>query len=146
EAVSYQPSAFSQLVIFCRQLMADSFSHRHRPPLMRSARRGDVLSVAGDDADALVETSDDVGRRADFEEGELVLAAGGKDAVARRLHRGRIGIETQRLVAEGEAKIARAHLGEAEAGDGEDLLALRDALGALDLDAEQQFARRVERP
>src|SRR5206468_8311043 len=51
-----------------------------------------------------------------------------------------------RLVAERMAQVARAKLGEAEAGHGQDLVGTGDAFRALQLDAEQQLAVRVEWP
>src|SRR5262249_13673779 len=44
------------------------------------------------------------------------------------------------------AKIARSELGKAQSGHRQDLLAVGDARRALDLDAEQKLAGRIERP
>src|ERR1019366_8434157 len=53
------------------------------------------------------------------------------------------GSRRDRLVAERQAEVARAEFGVAEAWHGEDRFAVRHAFGALQLDAQQQFAVRV---
>src|SRR5262249_49594656 len=61
-------------------------------------------------------------------------------------HLDRVGIALHRDVAERKAEVAGPHFGKAETGNREDRLAVCDALGALDLDAEQELAPRIERP
>src|SRR5258706_12273889 len=102
--------------------------------------------MAGDHAHALVELGRDGLRRRALEEGDAALAARAKHFCARLLHLGRVGAARHRDVAERETEIAGPELGEAEAGHVEDRLAIRDAFRALELDAEQQLALRVERP
>src|SRR5215471_1090347 len=119
---------------------------RHRAALVGAADPGGLLAMAGDDADTLIELGDDVFRRAGFEERNAVLAAGGENALARLPHLGRVRVARHHTISERQTEIAGAELGKAEPGDGEDLFAIGDALRALELDAEQQLALRVERP
>src|SRR5262249_56366552 len=58
----------------------------------------------------------------------------------------RIGVARHLAVTEREREIARPDLGEADPRHAENFLAARDALRAFELDAEQQFAVRIERP
>src|SRR5437762_4413719 len=102
--------------------------------------------MTGDDAYPLVELLRDRLGRAGLEKGDTVLAAGGEHLVARLLHLRRVGVARHLAIAERKGEIARPQLGKADPGDAEDLLAACDPFWAFELDAEQQFAPRVERP
>ena len=120
-------------------------SHLHASALVRPAADGGLLVVAGDDAHALVDLA-------------VMLSGVPISRKARpffRTPRARArappaspaGIVARHLdVAEREAQVARPQFGKAEAGGGEDVLAMGDPLRALELDPEQQLAVRVERP
>src|SRR5215472_9110575 len=113
---------------------------------MRPALDGGSLTVAGDHAHALVQPRDDVVGRAGLQKGDAIVAAGGKDAVARSLHLRRKRLARHGAVAERKTEVARTDFGKAEAGYAEDLLAIGDALRTFQLHAEQELAARVERP
>src|SRR5438067_7258999 len=102
--------------------------------------------MTGDDANPLVELLRDRLGRAGLEKRDAVLTAGGEHPVPRLLHLGRVGIARHLAIAERKGEIARPQLGKADPGDAEDLLATCDPFRAFELDAEQQFARRIERP
>src|SRR6516225_7667516 len=108
--------------------------HRHRALLVGTADDRGLLAVTGDDAHPLVELGDDVLGCGGFEKRDAIFAAGGKDALARLPHLRRVGVTRHRPITERQAQIAWAHLGKAEARHGEDLLAMGDTFGALDLD------------
>src|SRR5215831_15977749 len=123
-----------------------SVLHRHRSPLVSPADPCGLLAVAGDDAHALVELGGNILRRAGLEKRHAVFPAGGEDALARLSHFRRIRVARHRQIAERQSQIAGSQFGKAEARHGEDFLAMGDPLRALELDAEQQLAIRVERP
>ena len=102
--------------------------------------------MTGDDAHPLVELGDDALGCRGFEKRHPVLAAGGKDALARLPHLRRVGVARYRRVTERQAQITRAQLGKGETRHGEDRFAIGDTLGAFELDAEHQLALGVERP
>src|SRR5262245_11562244 len=99
-----------------------------------------------DHADPLLDPHNDVIRRAALQKGDAVLAAGGKNAVARLLHLRRKRLARDRAVAERKAEVAGADLGKSEARHSDDLLAIGYTFWAFQLHAQKQFALRVERP
>src|SRR5690348_12493607 len=98
---------------------------------MRPALDSSSLAVARDDANALVDPRGDILFVAQLQEGDAILLAGCKDALARGLHFRRPGLAGHGAVAEREAEIAGADLGKAEAGHRDDLLAIGDAFRAF---------------
>src|SRR5947209_3153873 len=102
--------------------------------------------MTGDDAYPLIELLRDRLGRAGLEKGDTVLAAGGEHLVARLLHLRRVGVARHLAIAERKGEIARPQFGKADPGDAEDLLAARYPFRAFELDTEQQFAPRIERP
>lgn len=92
--------------------------------------------MSGDDPHPLVEPGDDVLRRGRLEKRDVVVAARCEDTLPRLPHFRRIGVARDRDITEREAEIAGTHFGKAEPRHGDDLLAISDALGAFQLDAE----------
>src|SRR5215471_16050445 len=104
------------------------------------------LAVSGNDAHAFVNPRDDVISGTGLQECHAVLAASGKDAIARLLHLGWEGLAWNDAIAERKAEVARSDLGKSQSRDAENLLAIGDALGAFQLHPQQQLAFRIERP
>src|SRR5271163_1662108 len=104
------------------------------------------LAMAGDDAYSFVKLGGDILGRAGLEKGDPIFLAGGKDALARLAHFSRIGIAGNCDIAQRQAEIAWAQFGEAEAWYCKDGFAIGDTLRRFELDPEQQFAMRIERP
>src|SRR5271154_904987 len=102
---------------------------RHRAALMGAADGCGFIAMAGDDPHPLVELGGDVLGRTGFEKGDRVFPAGGKDALPRFAHFGRVRLARDRDIAERQAKIAWAQFGKAQARHGEDRLAIGDPLG-----------------
>ena len=90
--------------------------------------RGGFLAMACDDPHPLVELGGDILGRAGLEKRDPIFAAGGKDALARLAHLGRIGLARDCDIAQREAEITRPQFGKAETGNGSDRLAIGDAL------------------
>src|SRR5690348_2047974 len=107
--------------------------HHHRALLMRPALLRRFLAVAGDHAHALIQPRDDVVDVAGLQEGDAVLAAGCEDSIPCALHLQRKRLARHGAVAERETEVARADLGKAQAGHGQNLLAMGDAFRAFQL-------------
>src|SRR5271156_466707 len=119
---------------------------RYSAVLMGAADGRGFLAMAGDDAYSFVKLGGDILGRAGLEKGDPIFLAGGKDTLTRLAHFSRIGIARNCDIAQRQAEIARAQFGEAETRHGENRLAIGDALRRFELDPEQQFATRIERP
>jgi len=121
-------------------------SHRHFAFLVRPSPDRGGLAVTCDHAHAFVDPRGDVIRRAALQERDAIVAAGGQDAVARRLHFRRERFARNGAVAERQAEVARADLGKSKTRYGKNLLAIGDAFGAFQFHPKQQLAFRVKRP
>src|SRR5689334_3052193 len=106
---------------------------------MRAADFRSFFRQTPDYAYALVEARRELLGRAPFEERDAVFPACGEDAVAGRLHLGRIRMTLHCCVAERQAEIAWSHLGESDAWHSQDCFAIRDAFGTFKFNAKQQF-------
>ena len=93
-------------------LRALGFFYRGQLAGLRVADLGCLEVMAGDDPHTFIQTLGDVGRRGAFQEGEPVLAAGREDLGAGSFHLGRVGPALQASVAQRQAQISRAQLGE----------------------------------
>src|SRR5206468_3604760 len=110
----------------------------HAPLRMDPTDLRGVLAMAGDHTHALVELVPNVVRVGALEERDLVAAAGREDLLARLLHLGWVGKARHVRVAERQAQVARAELGEAESRHRQDLVGIGNPLRTLQLDPEQQ--------
>src|SRR4029450_9870206 len=120
--------------------------HGHSALRMGTAYSRRLLAVPGDDADALVNLTYDVFRSAGLQERNAPRTAGGEDPLTGVLHLRRIRLTGHLLIAQDQAQVTWAHFGKAKARHTQDLLNIRHALQALDLDAQQQFPLVVQGP
>src|SRR4029450_867473 len=120
--------------------------HGHRALSLAAAYPRRLLAVPGDDADALVDLTNDILRSAGLQERDTTRAAGGEDPLTGVLHLRRIRLTGHLLIAQDQSQVTWAHFGKAKARHTQDLLNIRHALQALDLDAQQQFPLVVQGP
>src|SRR5437867_3308181 len=118
--------------LWCRTCIPSLHGHGALRMGMAYPRR--LLAVPGDDADALVDLTHDILRSAGLQERDATRLARGEDPLTGVLHLRRIRLTGHLLIAQDQSQVTRAHFGKAKARHAQDLLDIRHALQALDLD------------